>query len=122
MKKISLFVMALFYSLAGVIHLVKPVVFRAIVPPYLPYHDLLILLSGIAELILGISLFFQKTRVLAAWGIIALLIAVFPANIYMFQARQTAFQNIPAWVLLLRLPAQGLLIWAAFYFARKPKL
>ncbi|MFC3976836.1 hypothetical protein ACFOUP_10650 [Belliella kenyensis] len=71
------------------------------------------ILAGGFEIILGIGLLFEETKSLAAFGIIALLIAVFPANIYMYQK---GAKGIPKWALLLRLPMQFLLIaWAYVY-------
>ena len=82
-------------------------------PPYLPAPVLLNYVAGAAEIVLGIGLLFPLTRPGAAWGIIALLIAVFPANWYMYQQ---GFSTIPSWVLLARLPLQLVLIaWAWWY-------
>lgn len=82
-------------------------------PPYIPNHEEMVIISGIAEIILGVGLLFNQTQVLAAWGIILLLIAVFPANIYM--ATSGKFQKIPQWLLWLRLPLQLVLIAWAYY-------
>ena len=117
-KKISWILMAVFYTWAGINHFRNPEGFLKIMPPYLPAHLLLVHLSGVAESLLGISLCFPKLRAKAAWGIIALLIAVFPANIYMYQLGGAAF-DLPDWALLVRLPLQGVLIlWA--YWLTKP--
>ncbi len=80
-KPILLWVMAAFYTLSGFNHLVNPEFYLAIFPPNLPNPEWLNLLSGLAEIILGVFLLEPRTRVFAAWGIIALLIAVFPANL-----------------------------------------
>ena len=83
-------------------------------PPYLPAPRALVYLSGVAEFLLGGLLLFPKTRRWAAWGLIALLIAVFPANFYMWRHAER-FAIAPG-LLLLRLPLQGLLIaWAWVY-------
>ena len=104
---------ALFFA-GGVGHFVAPEVYLRIMPPYLPYPRALVLISGLAELILGLLLLMRRTRPIAAWGLIALLVAVFPANLFMWR-HADSFQ-IPSIVLLLRLPMQGLLIaWAWFY-------
>lgn len=116
MKIILLYVMAIFYVVAGLNHFRSPQIYLRIMPPYLPQPEILNYLSGAAEVLLGLLLFWPVTRSWAAWGIIALLIAVFPANIYMYQARETVFKALPAWGLLVRLPLQLLLIvWAALY-------
>ena len=86
----------------------------AIMPPYIPAHQLMVAVSGIAEVVLGIGLLFPSTRSLSAWGLIVLLIAVFPANLYMAQSER--FAQIPAWIRWGRLPLQaGLIAWAYQY-------
>ena len=105
---------AALFLLGGLMHWLKPGVYLRIMPPYLPEPLALIYLSGVAEFVLGGLLLIPRTRRLAAWGLIALLIAVFPANLYMW--RHAAEFTIPAWALLARLPLQGLLIaWAWVY-------
>ena len=81
-KRISLWVMAALYAFAGFNHLANPAFYLAIIPPELPNPEWLNLGSGLAEIVLGVFLLEARTRVFAAWGIIALLIAVFPANLY----------------------------------------
>lgn len=116
MKMFCLYIMALFYIAAGFNHFRNPRTYLKIMPPYLPKPEILNYLSGAAEILLGFMLFWPETRSLGAWGLIALLIAVFPANLYMYQKRETIFKALPAWSLLLRLPLQLLLIaWAAVY-------
>ncbi|RAJ08574.1 putative membrane protein [Chitinophaga skermanii] len=86
-------------------------------PPWLPYHDALIYISGIAEIMLGIGLMVKQTRVLAAWGLIALLIAIFPANIQM--AINFVREHHPqTWVAFARLPLQLLLIYWAYVYTK----
>lgn len=106
------------FLVAGVGHFVSTDFFMKIMPPSLPYHRELVLLSGACEIALGALLLVPKTSRLAAWGLIALLIAVFPANIYMYQHAEL-FQ-VPPITLLVRLPMQGLLIlWAYAYTGRR---
>jgi uncharacterized membrane protein len=112
----SLLTMAGFYILAGSNHLFRPRTYLSIMPPSLPSPLLLIYLSGIAELALGIALLFPKFRPFAAWGVIALLIAVFPANVRMYQLADTVYSNIRPWILLWRLPFQLVLIAWAYSF------
>jgi uncharacterized membrane protein len=102
---------------AGIIHLLRPQVFLKAMPPYLPWHLELIYLSGVFELVLGILVLIPASRVLAAWGLIALLIAVFPANIHM-ALHPEEFPDIAPWVLWLRLPIQGVLIAWAYWMTR----
>ena len=88
-------------------------------PPWLPWHYSLIFISGVCEIVLGLMLLSQRTRKLAAWGLIALLIAVFPANIQMM-VNYREQQNPDLWVAILRLPIQLLLIgWAYRYTKSK---
>lgn len=119
MKSTFLYLMALLYVLAGLNHFRAPDFYMPMMPPYLPAHGLLICLSGVAEVLLGILLIPKKTRRLAAWGIIALLIAVFPANVYMLQTGGAGFGDISKAALVARLPIQGLLIWWAWIYTRK---
>jgi len=113
---IVLFVMAAFYVFAGVMHFVSPKFFLKIMPPYIPYHQLIVSVSGLAEILLGIGLLFSSTRQYAAWGIIVLLIAVFPANVYMAVAEK--FQSMSPWVRWGRLPIQAVLIWWAYQYTK----
>ncbi len=107
-------VFAALFVLAGIGHFSATESFMKIMPPYLPYHRELVLLSGVFEIALGLLLLVPRTTRPAAWGLIALLIAVFPANVYMYQHREI-FQ-IPPLTLFLRLPLQVLLIaWAWAY-------
>ena len=81
-KHVLLYVMSAFYIFAGVGHLMNPIFFVAIMPPDLPEPEWLVLVSGLIEITLGVFLLEPRTRAIAAWGVIALLIAVFPANIH----------------------------------------
>ena len=107
-KPILLWVMAAAYILAGFNHLVNPAFYVAIVPPGLPNPEWLSLLSGLAEIVLGVFVLEPRTRVLAAWSIIALLIAVFPANLHV--ATEAGGGAAAGWV---RLPFQAVfIVWA----------
>jgi uncharacterized membrane protein len=100
---------------AGVAHFVLTRAYERIIPAWLPGHHALVLISGVAEMAGGLGLLFPPTRRAAAWGIIALLVAVFPANINMAMHPEL-FPTIPLWVLYARLPLQLLLIaWAWVY-------
>ena len=114
MNNISLYLQAIIYIVAGLNHFINPKTYLAIMPPYIPAHQLMVTLSGVAEVILGIGLLFPVTRSLSAWGLILLLVAVFPANVYM--ATSTRFRKLPAWLRWGRLPLQGILIWWAYQF------
>lgn len=115
-KTISKFVLALFMITAGIMHFVNPEFFLKVVPPYLPWHSELVSVSGVCEILLGILLLIPATSRPAAWGMIALLIAVFPANIYVYQNQHVL--PAPPIVHLLRLPLQGVLILWAYWHTR----
>jgi uncharacterized membrane protein len=110
-------VFAMLFLTAGAGHFVSPGSFVKIVPRSLPFPRELVLASGVFEVALGLLLLIPSTTRLAAWGLIALLIAVFPANIYMYQHRELF--GVSPLVLLLRLPFQGILILWAWVYTRK---
>lgn len=114
MSNLSLYVQAILYIAAGANHFISPKTYLAIMPPYIPSHNLMVIVSGIAEILLGIGLLFPATRSLSAWGLIILLIAVFPANLYM--ATASRFRKLPAWLRWARLPLQLILIWWAYLY------
>ncbi len=113
-EQISLCVMSAFYIFAGLMHFLKPAFFEKIVPPYMPNPKALVIWSGIFEIALGIGLLFDNRRSFSATGIILLLIAVFPANLYM--AYDDKFKKIPAFIRWGRLPLQAVLIWWAYQY------
>ena len=96
--------------IAGAGHFVKPGTYLKIMPPYIPAPLLMIYISGVFEILLGLLVIPQKTRKLAGWGLIALLIAVFPANIHL-ALHPEIFPNIPIWVDWARLPLQGVFVF-----------
>jgi uncharacterized membrane protein len=107
--------MASLYILAGIYHFVNPKFYLKIIPPYIPWHKLMNYLSGGAEIILGLLLLLPSYSTYAAWGIIALLIAIFPANVYHLTSAKPG-KGIPIWGLWLRIPFQGLFIWWAWCY------
>ncbi|MEO6253100.1 MAG: MauE/DoxX family redox-associated membrane protein, partial [Ferruginibacter sp.] len=117
MKRISLIVMSVFYLGAGINHFWHTAFYEEIMPSWLPWHTTLVIISGVAEAVLGLLLLFTSTRRIAAWLIIVLLIAVFPANIQMMfnYARES---NPKLWIAIVRLPIQILLIWWAYGFTK----
>lgn len=98
------------FGVAGFTHLVEPEIYLAMMPSYLPAHDLLILLSGIFEILLGGMLLFRRTHREARLGLVLLLIAVFPANLEM-ALHPERFPALSETLLWLRLPLQLVLIW-----------
>ncbi len=116
-QAVSVVALAAAFVGAGVLHFVKPRMFEAIVPPSLPSPRLLVYLSGVAEILGGVGLLIPGLREWAGWGLAALLVAVFPANLYMAQRSDRFARLAPRWLLLARLPLQAVLIawvlWAA---------
>lgn len=105
----SLYLLAVLFVGAGLLHFLRPETYLRIVPPALPAPRLLVLLSGAAEVAGGLGLLLPATRRWAAWGLVALLLAVLPANVYMLQIN--THLHLPAWALWARLPLQPLLMW-----------
>ena len=106
---------ACLFVVAGISHFRYPDIYLRIMPPLLPQPRLLVLASGAAEVLLGLLLLFPASARPAAWGLIALLVAVFPANVFMTMHPER-FARIPEWLLWVRLPLQGLLVaWAWRY-------
>ena len=109
------FLFACLFVAAGVSHFLYPGMYLQIMPPLLPQPRLLVLLSGAVEILLGLLLLLPASTRPAAWGLIALLIAVFPANLFMTMHPER-FPRIPEWLLWARLPLQGgLIAWAWLY-------
>lgn len=108
----------------GVLHFVQPAPFERIVPPWLPAARALVLLSGAAEIALGVGVMIERTRRWAAFALIALYIAVFPANVHMALHRVSLVAGAPpppTWALYARLPMQALMIANALWIARRSK-
>ena len=116
-QSLTRLVLAALFVAAGVAHFRTPEPFVKIVPPYLPSPYVLVYVSGIFEILGGLGLLLPATRLIAGWGLIALLLAVFPANIYMATAgvKIGGFPSQP-WMAWARLPLQfvliGLVYWA----------
>jgi uncharacterized membrane protein len=109
--------LAALFVVAGVGHFVATDSYMKIMPPYLPLHRSLVLLSGVIEIALGVLLLIPGCSRFAAWGLIALLVAVFPANIFLYQHQELL--PLPPIVQLVRLPFQGFLILWAFLYTRR---
>jgi uncharacterized membrane protein len=106
-----------FFIVAGIAHFARPDVYVKIMPPYLPWHLELVYLSGICEAGLGVLVLIPRYTKLVAWGLIALLIAVFPANVHM-AVHPELYSGIPPLTLWLRLPLQGVLMAWAYTYTR----
>jgi uncharacterized membrane protein len=111
-QKIGLALAAMLYIVAGSLHFIKTDAYVRIMPPYIPWHLAMVRISGVCEILGGLGLLIPRTRTAAAWGLIVLMIAVFPANIYMatnpIEAGAVSIAPVLRWG---RLPLQLLLIW-----------
>jgi uncharacterized membrane protein len=113
MKKILLYFMVAFYFIAGINHFVHAANYERIMPLWLPYPLSLVYISGACEIVFGLLLIPPATRRIAAWLIIALLVAVFPANIQMM-LNYWHRHDPQLWITILRLPLQIVLVWWAY--------
>ncbi len=102
--------LAVFFLIAGANHFLNPEPYLAMMPSSLPWPAELVWISGVAEMLGGLGVLFSRTRVLAGWGLIGLLVAVFPANIKV-AIYGWPHSSLPQWSLWLRLPLQIFFIW-----------
>jgi uncharacterized membrane protein len=109
--------LAVFFVAAGANHFVNPAFYVRIVPPSLPAPLMLVYVSGFFEVLGGVGVLVPAVRSRACWGLVALLIAVFPANLFM-AAHPDRFPDIPLWVLYLRLPLQAVFVAWAYWATR----
>ncbi len=116
-KRILKWLLAIAFVAAGANHFINDAFYVKIMPPFLPAPLFLVRLSGFFEIALGILLLIPKFTRLAAFGLIALLIAVFPANIYM-AANSNLFTEYSPAALYIRLPMQLVLIMLVFWFTK----
>jgi len=116
-KRVMQWLFGVLFVAAGANHFLNAQFYVSIMPPYLPWHEALVYLSGLCEIVLGGLLLIPKFTTSAAWGLIALLLAVFPANIHM-ALHPDLYPGLSAWMLWLRLPLQGVLIAWAYWFTR----
>jgi uncharacterized membrane protein len=103
------FALTVMFVLVGISHFAKPEKLEAMIPPHWPYRHAMNYISGGAEIILGILLLFTATRTWAAYGLLALLVAVFPANIYVASVKPNLYN-------ISRLFFQPVYMWWVWYF------
>ena len=107
---------AALFCLAGLLHFIKPGFYLQIMPDYIPWHRALVWISGAAEVLGGLGILLDSTRTPATWGLILLLLAVFPANIDMFiKAMHKQGWTLYTWLLLARLPLQFVLMYWVYW-------
>jgi uncharacterized membrane protein len=115
--RLSQRLLAAFFVFAGTMHFVIPKRYEAIMPPYLPRHREAVVVSGAAEIVGGLMVLHPRTRVVAGTWLVAVLAAVFPANVHMAlnpdQVKGLDTDRVPRWALWARLPLQPLMmVWA----------
>lgn len=120
LQRVFLVLAALLYVSAGVLHFVRPQMYVRIMPPYIPWPLAMVWISGFFEVLGGVGLLVPMVRRAAAWGLVALLVAVFPANWYMaLHPVAAGAASIPTAILWGRLPLQILLIWWVLWCTRE---
>ncbi len=121
LRTVLKYVLGAFFVVAGVNHFRNPAFYVAIMPPYLPWHLPLVYISGLFEVAFGVMLLVPKTTRLAAWGLMLLLVAIFPANLHM-ALHPELYPRIAAALLWARLPLQGVLLAWAFWYTSPDRL
>ena len=112
-RKIVLLSLAIFFIYFGIDHFISPDFYLSIMPPSFPLHHEAVYISGLFEIIGGMGILIYRFRKIAGWGLFALLIAVYPANIYM-AVTPSAFPDIPIFILYLRLGLQFIFLYWAY--------
>jgi uncharacterized membrane protein len=102
---------------AGINHFVNPEFYLRIMPPWIPWHESIVLWSGVAEIAAGLGVLIPTIRRPAGWFAIAVLLAVFPANVWM-AVDPSIWPEVSTWARWLRLPIQALFIWWAWAVTR----
>jgi uncharacterized membrane protein len=119
-RRFALLGLSVFWVVAGVNHFLTPDFYVPMMPPYLPAHLELVYLSGVFEILGGVLVLVPRVRAAAGWGLVALLVAIFPANIHMALSPEL-FPDTPAFALYARLPFQAVFFaWA--YWATRPEV
>ena len=120
-KTIGRIAVGLAFIVAGLNHFRVPRFYQRMMPPYIPAPKEMVDISGVAEVALGAALFVPRLQPVARYGLLALLLAVFPANLHM-ALNADKFGGIPEWALWARLPFQPLMMAAVVYVTSQSKL
>jgi uncharacterized membrane protein len=119
-RSILRWVLTVFMVVAGINHFVAPAAYMAMIPDAFPAHAALVAISGVAEVLGGLGLLLPVTRRFAGWGLVALFVAVFPANVNMaVHHLPLGGHAVPSWMLWARLPVQFVLIAWAIWCSRR---
>jgi uncharacterized membrane protein len=122
MRSVLRWLLTVFMVIAGANHFVAPAAYVAMMPSALPAPAALVYISGVAEILGGLGLILAATRRLAGWGLIALFVAIFPANINMaVHHLSLGGREVPTWALWARLPLQAVLVVWAYWCSQRAK-
>ena len=118
-KLLTIYFMSIAYTYVGVRHFIDPNFFLAIMPNYLSMHLFFVYLTGLMEVVFGLLLAFRKTRKFASYGLIILLLIVFPANIHLVESELSqSILEVSKEQTIIRLPFQGLLLLLAYWHSK----
>lgn len=118
-KLFTIYFMSIAYTYVGIRHFIDPDFFLAIMPNYFSLHLFFVYLTGLMEVVFGVLLVFRKTRKIAAYGLIVLLVIVFPANIHLVQSELSqSILDVTKEQSLIRLPFQGLFLLLAYWHSK----
>ncbi len=118
-KLFTIYFMSIAYTYVGIRHFIDPDFFLAIMPNYFSLHLFFVYLTGLMEVVFGVLLVFKKTRKIAAYGLIVLLVIVFPANIHLVQSELSqSILDVTKEQSLIRLPFQGLFLLLAYWHSK----
>ena len=118
-KLFTIYFMSIAYTYIGIRHFIDPDFFLAIMPNYFSLHLFFVYLTGLMEVVFGVLLVFRKTRKIAAYGLIVLLVIVFPANIHLVQSELSqSILDVTKEQSIIRLPFQGLFLLLAYWHSK----
>jgi len=118
-KLFTIYFMSIAYTYVGIRHFIDPDFFLAIMPNYFSLHLFFVYLTGLMEVVFGVLLVFRKTRKIAAYGLIVLLVIVFPANIHLVQSELSqSILDVTKEQSIIRLPFQGLFLLLAYWHSK----
>ncbi len=118
-KLFTIYFMSIAYTYVGIRHFIDPDFFLAIMPNYFSLHLFFVYLTGLMEVVFGVLLVFRKTRKIGAYGLIVLLVIVFPANIHLVQSELSqSILDVTKEQSIIRLPFQGLFLLLAYWHSK----